>query len=277
MNSLYHLQVAKAAFKPYVTPRGLDWIIRGNFNTDLYGAVGWIILLKGIKPLMPLARHWYKPIDHVDEQSSFHDITAMWNELRRRAFDVIDNAGYPPRNFKKMFITLGRTSHSLTDIYSHANYVELLYEYYRAEGAGDVVRSGLSLPEFIGRLAPTFTQVADAAEGGHSLFIEKYLKPKLFTDQCVPDEGPLSHKEINKDNPSSPRCNDQRYPDMFTQVMALAERDVKAIYEKFFEKLKSENYLKHYILTHALPGELQGPGFFERVAKFWSDLVGGWE
>ena len=99
----------------------------------------------------------------------------------------------------------------------------------------------------------------------------------MITDQSVPDEGPRSHAVMGKDSFKSGRCLDPAYPEIFHAVMALAHRDVCAEVHKFFENLKSNNYLKFTLLTQAYPGALDGAGTFERRAKFWSDKFAAWD
>jgi hypothetical protein len=277
MKTFYHVNVAKAAFAPYFKPRALDWIIRGNFNTDFYGSVGWMMKLKNA--LNFISNHWYKAIDHMDDMFEFGLIVEAWNELRRRVAECADDDKYPPKRVKNMFITLGRASHSMTDVYSHSNYMELLYDYYRtdASAAKQVEQSGLSMPEYVGRHAPTFTQIADSRNGEYAALIDKWLRPQMFTDQSVPDEGSRSHSEMNKDNPEAKRLANANFPDMFNQMMALADRDVTAIFKKFFEELKETRFLKYTILTNAMPGALDGPGKFERRARFWSSKFDAWD
>lgn len=278
MNSLYHIQVARAAFEEYLTPRGLDWVIRGNFNTDFYGSMGWMLLLKKVYPLYPAARHWYKAIDHLDQNADYATTVAGWNELRRRIDECADNALYPPAAVKKMFIALGRASHSLTDIYAHSVYVELLYDYYRsdAEAKQQVEQSGLPLHEFIGKHAPTFGEVVDN-EDAHRRLLDNFIRPGMYTLIALPDEGPRSHSEQSKDRPASKGSMNPDYPEIFTPVMALATRDVCAVIKDFFEKLKAQNPEKYAALNTAFPGALNGPGAFERRAKWWSDRFNAWE
>lgn len=278
MNSLYHIQVARDAFEEYLTPRGLDWIIRGNFNTDFYGSLGWMILLKKVFPLYPAARHWYKAIDHLDQNDDYVNTVAGWNELRRRITDCADNALYAPTEVKKMFIALGRASHSLTDIYAHSNYVELLYDYYRKDAGAkqQAEQSGMPLHEFIAKHAPTFSDVIDNEET-HRRLLDDFVRPGLYTFVSLPDEGPRSHSEQAKDRPTSKGSMKPEYPEIFTPVMALATRDVCAIVKDFFEKLKTNNEEKFRALATAFPGDLSGPGTFEKRAKWWSDRFNAWE
>ena len=277
MKTLYHLQVARAAFEPYLTPRGVDWILRGNFNTDFYGAIGWMILLKKVFPLYPIARHWYKEIDHMDQMGTYDVVLENWRELCARVRRCADDELYPPQKVKAMFIALGRASHSLTDIYAHSNYVELLYEYYKNEGAAEVEQSDTPMPGYVGKHAPTFSTVLDQADDKFSLLTKKYLKPNLYTFDSVPDEGPRCHEENAKDNPESNGSLNPDCPEIFVQVMALAHRDIPRIFKEFFDSLQQENPEKYKSLTSAFPGELEGPGPFERRAKYWSDKFDAWD
>jgi hypothetical protein len=278
MKTLYHIQVAKAAFEPWLTPRGLDWVLRGNFNTDFYGSMGWMILLKGVSPLYFAARHWYKGIDHMDQMDSVTDIADKWNELRRRLRAVADDSEYKPTQVKKMFIQLGRNSHSLTDIYAHSNYVELLFGYYGADPRATelVAQSGLPLWKYIAEHGPTFSELIDNQDEWRDLMV-KHMAPGLFCAQAVPDEGPRSHDAINKDTPVAARSQDPAYPGIFKAVMALAHRDVVSIVNEFFLDLKERNTLKFTMLTQAFPGDMPEPGAFEKRAIFWSQIFKGWD
>lgn len=278
MKTLYHLNLVKSSFGPFLTPRGLDWTIRGNFNTDFYGSIGWMMKLKKVTPLNFISDHWYKRIDHMDEMYDFTKVSIAWNELRRRIAECADDSLYMPKQVKKMFITLGRATHSMSDIYSHSNYLELLFDYYRndPEAAEKFKSSGLPLADFIGEHAPTFSEIIESPDR-HSSLINKWIKPKLFTDQAIPDEGPRSHDEINKDYPRSKRSNSPEFPGIFNALMAMDERDMTNVVRRFFEELREKNFLKFTLLTTAMPGAMSGPGKFERRAHFWASKFDAWE
>ena len=279
MKTFYHLDVARIAFKPYLKPRALDWLIRGNFNTDFYGSLGWKILEYKVFPLYIPAKHWFKPIDHLDMCRNLAELIENWNELRRRMTEVIEDAKYPPRNVKKMLISLGRSSHSMTDVYAHSNYNELLYDYYKKDprGAAEAGKSGLPLPEFVGKKGPLFSSFAAGGNGNYGVLRKEYLEPLIFTDECLPDVGPRSHDQINKDSPECKMASHPDYPDIFNQAMALAYRDVKGIVAEFFKQFKKQNPEKYRILTEAFPGEMNEPGPFEKRAIYWSNKFGAYK
>jgi hypothetical protein len=139
-----------------------------------------------------------------------------------------------------------------------------------------VTLSGLPLWQFIAERAPTFSELIDDPAPWRKLY-DKQMNPHLFCGQSVPDEGPRSHDAINKDSPTVVRSTDPAYPGIFRAVMALAHRDVISIINGFFQDLKENNTLKFTLLTQAFPGALDGPGTFEKRAKFWSDRFKAWD
>lgn len=280
MKTLYHIKIARAAFGNHITPRAMDWILRGDFNTDFYGSLGWKILQHKVFPLYPFAKYWYKPIDHLDLCDGLPMLSEGWRELIRRINEIADDSAYPAGDARKMLIKISRAAHSLSDIYAHSTFIELLYEYYRNDPAAsaEVQKSGLSVQDYIIKSGPLFSEVDENKNGKYNTLRTQYLEPKIFSDECLPDDtGPRSHEEINKDCPTCKMASNPDYPGIFEIAMALATRDTAGIVGGFFDKLKTQNPEKHKALTTAMPGELTPPGPFEKRAIFWSKKFGGYE
>lgn len=279
MNTLYHIRIVKAAFNEYLSPLAVDHVIRYNFNTDFYGAIGWKIKLYKVFPFYPIARRWYMNSDHFDQLATPETIVKNWHIHRDRIMELADDSKYPPKKIWPIFRILGRSSHAISDIPSHTNFFNVLYDYYRDEpDARKVVEaSGKSIADYLTLNGPTFGQIVFSPQ--YSDFREKYF-PKLFSFISIPDIGPLSHAECGIDAPSSPACKNDDYPGIFDIVLNLAKRDVTVIIRDFFEKLRNENPEKFKIITEAFrgaepaPGE---PGKYERRAFFWATKVGGWD
>jgi hypothetical protein len=279
MNTLYHINVVRAAFKDYLSPTSIDRVLRYNFNTDFYGSPGWKIMEHKVFPLYPLARHWYFRFDHFDQLDGPDAIIETWHMHKNRIMDLIDNSKYPPKKLGPIFRILGRSSHALTDIPSHTNFVHLLYEYLQEDPAARkmVEASGKKLGEYIGEFGPTFGYILTAPE--YSGFREKYI-PRLLSFISIPDSGPTSHSECGIDSPNSPACKKDSRQELFNVALNLSMREVIDVIREFFERLRIENSEKFRILTEAFrdsgmaPDE---PGKYARRARFWATKVGGWD
>jgi len=279
MNAKYHLDIAKTAFQDYLSQTALDHVIRYNFNVDFYGSVGWKILQYHILPLYPVGNHWYKRLDHFDQTDDFDSVLAMWRQHRTWIDEILDDRIFPAKKLGPIFRVLGRSSHSMTDAYSHTNFSYMLYDYFREypEAVEAVKQSGKSVEDYIIDVKPTISSVIfrDNLPG----FREKYL-PKLFSFQSIPDTGPRSHGEKGVDSPKSKTCSDPKYPKLFDVVYAIAEKDIKETIKSFFDKLREDNPAKYEYITGALkevplPGGAPGPR--ERRAFFWAKKFDGWD
>lgn len=278
MNGFYHIKVVHEVFDKHLTPAGVDRVIRYNFNVDFYGCTGWMLLLKRVYPLYPLARHWYDKHDHIDQMDSA-EIVETWRGYVDRINATIDDAAFPPSKPDRIFHTLGRASHALTDVYSHTCIAQLIYDYFSGDAVGKAAFGAASkaLPDFLIDDGPTLSQLLGDAE--YAPFRKNWL-PKLFAFQCLPDTGPNSHCERGIDGPNSKGVMDDAYPRLWNTAYALAVRDVSLVIGAYFTRLKAENPAKFDVVTGfrrdaGLGPAGEGPCF--RRARFWARLVGGWE
>jgi hypothetical protein len=269
--------LAHSIFDKYLSPKAVDVVIRYNFNTDFYAAVGWKALQYKILPFYPVARRWYKNTDHFDEMNESADIVANWRHHYGLIMEVIDDTKYPLDKIQKIWRILGRSSHAMSDITAHSNLVLLLFDYFRDEAGARKVweASGKTVEDFISAEGPTLGNIIN--EPKYADFREKYF-PKYFAYQSIRDVGPRSHSECNMDRPMSPMCVSN--PKIFKVALDLARREACDVFDTFFEKLKIENPAKFKLLTEAyrddsLPfGEY---GKFAGRARWWAQKVGGWD
>ncbi len=275
MNTLYHFNAAHSVFDKYLSPKAMDIVIRYNFNTDYYSAIGWKALQYKVYPLFPVARYWYKNIDHFDEMNSSEEVLATWRHHRDLLMSVADDAKFPPNKLRWMLRILGRSSHALTDISSHTNYVHLMRKYYSTEAGprGEVAASGKSVDDFLRDSGPSFGSMVNDAKFAD--FREKYL-PELFAYQSIVDKGPRSHSESGVDSPKSTACAND--PKLFEVSFSMSLRNTAEVVEALFEKLKKENSVKYKALTEAYRDvQAAAPGKYEKRSRWWAEKVGGWD
>ncbi|HOY64591.1 MAG TPA: hypothetical protein PLK80_10150 [bacterium] len=278
MNTLYHLSIVKTAFRDHLSPAAIDTVARYNFNTDFYGVIGWKALNWKVFPLYPFARRWYQELDHFDHWQEPEKIIENWRMHRDLIMEIADDKKHPPGKLESMYRILGRSSHAISDLTSHTNFVPMLFEYYSEdeEAKAKLLESGMTAAEYIPENAPTFGHVLNLP--AYARFREKYL-PKLFAFISVPDEGPRSHSECGMDSPNEPRTYGNLHPGIFKSVYRISERDVSNIVRELFDKLKIENPAKFQALAEDRRDILIGPdgGPRERRARFWAQKVGGWD
>jgi len=276
LRTFYHVDSVKKTFGRHLPPGAVDHIVRYNFGVDFYGVLGWKILQKKVFPLYPLARYWYHEIDHFDHMNGPETILDTYRMHVDWIMETLDDGKYPPGGAEKIFRTLGRSSHAIVDIFSHSNLVDLLYDYYRSVPAAETVsESGMEVPEFVEKHAPLLEELAGSPE--HAEFREKFL-PRLFTFISIPDEGPGSHEESNLDAPDAPGSTREEYPLAFAAAIALGDRQLSSVVEKYFELLKNDNPRKlDMLLSIGADAEAGKPGPAERRAKWWSDLFAVWD
>ncbi|HOO57519.1 MAG TPA: hypothetical protein PLN69_11890 [bacterium] len=278
MNTIYHINAVRAAFEKYMSPSAVDIIIRYNFNTDFYGAVGWKIQEHNVLPLMPLGRHWYKRLDHFDQMDS-EELIETYELHKNWILELADDSRFPISKPGKIFRVMGRSSHSLTDIASHTNLVPMLYDFYRTnpEAVSEMNDSGKPIHEFLAENGPTLGKILK--ESRFKTIHDECL-PKLFSFQSIPDKGPTCHEECNMDKPTAKGCNREEYPEIFSVATALSIREVCDVVDELFSELKQNNPSKYKFLneTHRDSdldyGEM---GKYASRAKWWSLKFGGWE
>ncbi|MFA6447970.1 MAG: hypothetical protein WCX65_00740 [bacterium] len=276
MNTLYHIQVAHAAFDKYLTPKAVDVVIRYNFNTDFYSSIGWKALQHKVVPFYPIARRWYKRSDHFDEMPDSGEIVATWNHHYGLIMDLLDDAKYPPNKLKPIWRILGRSSHALSDITAHSNLVHLYFEYFANEpdARKTFEASGKSMEDFLAESGPTLGMII--SEPRYADFREKYF-PRYFSYQSMVDVGPRCHDECSLDKPTSKGCRGN--PVLFKIAFAIAQREAVDIVHAFFEKLKAENPAKFKSLAEAFndAGPQGEHGKYASRARFWAAKFGGWD
>jgi len=277
LNTLYHMRIAHAVFDSYLSPKAFDIVMRYNFNTDFYAAIGWKALQYKIFPLFPVARHWYRRSDHFDEMSECGEIVSNWHHHYNLIAELADDAKYPVNKLMRIFRILGRSSHALSDITAHSNIVLLLYEYFQTEpnARKKVEESGKSIDDYLSTEGPTFGRIINEDEFAD--FREKYF-PRYFSYQSIRDVGPRSHSECNMDSPKSPACAGN--PRIFEIAFNIAQREAVSVIHGFFEKLKTDNPAKYKAITEAFRDDAQKPdepGKYTRRAQFWAQKVGGWD
>lgn len=278
MRTYYHLEAMYDVFEKHLSSASIDRIIRYNFGVDFYGVLGWKVIQYKIFPLLPLAKYWYKELDHFDQMDS---ATAMntFNTHKQWIFDTIDDEKFPPTGTESIFRTLGRSTHAISDIFSHSNLMELLFDYYRDNSAPaeKVKASGQKLNEYLRDHGPTATDLFESPD--YAEFREKYL-PKLFTFQSVPDTGPNCHEERALDWPTSIGSSREGYEGIFEAAFQISLRELHLIVDNLFDRLKKENPAKYEMLTKAYraPGaEAKQPGPAAKRAKMWSDVFKVWD
>lgn len=278
MRTYYHYIELKRALGRHMTPGGIDRVFRYNFGVDFYGVIAWKILEKKIFPLYPVANYWYKPLDHFDQMDKDEAIRT-WRDHIRWIMETADDAKYPMENPEKMFRTMGRSSHAISDIFSHSNLVELIYDYFRNddEAAALAGGSGPELDEFLVTRCPLFSELLDSPE--FASFRRDYL-PQLFTLQAIPDTGPDCHEERNLDFPSAPGSTKKEYPRAFDIALNLGERELVRIFDDLFDLLRKENPEKYRLLTETGGGVSHGTdelGPAAKRGKWWSDRFDVWD
>ncbi len=277
MKIYYHNKVVRAVFLKHMSPFAVDKIIRYNFNTDFYGSPGWKIVEHNVIPFTPLGRHWYKPTDHVDQMDS-EGVINTWRLHVTALNSIVDRRRFPPKKLMPMIRILGRTSHSITDIFAHSSIVELLYDFHRNDPVAKklVSDSGLSVDKYLAAHCPTISTLLNSPE--YKNFRTEYI-PKMFSFQSIPDKGPTSHLECNLDAPDGPGSVKPQYPNAFDVALACAIREVAEHVDNLFEQLKKEQPEKYEALTTAWrdnPLKPDQPGPCSRRSKWWSDRFGGW-
>ncbi len=277
MRTYYHFTELKNALGKHMTPAGIDRVFRYNFGVDFYGVIAWKILQYKIFPLYPAAHYWYKPLDHFDQMNK-DEALGVWHDHIQWIMDVADDAKYPLADPEKIFRTLGRSSHAISDIFSHSNLIELIYDYFRNDAAAADIQkeSGLELDDFLVSRCPLFSQLLESEQ--FDSFRKDYL-PKLYTFQSLPDEGPDSHEERNLDDPTAPGASKEEYPRAFDIALYLGQKELEKIFDELFSNLKENNPEKYRLLTETgrdanLGAAEQGPA--TRRSKWWSDRFGVW-
>lgn len=270
MYMLYHKTCVEAALESRLTPFALDAVIGANFNCDLLGNIAWKVLEKKIFPLYPIAWIAYRKEVHLDESKNFDALTEAWRGRAGLLDALLDpSTPAPPKRIAR---TLGHATHSMADLYTHSNYPELLFGYYREQGVAE--------DRLAAHIAENGLLFSDVAAGGAGVPADlmSVLKEQMFSDQSLPDVGPRSHKEINKDTPKSPRCNDPKYPGIFEATFGLSKRDTVKLVSRFMDKLQaSRPDALAALLAWGKEREMKRPGPGERRAKRLTDLVGTWD
>lgn len=278
MRTYYHYTELKNALGKHMTPAGIDRVFRYNFGVDFYGVIAWKILQYKILPLYPAANYWYKPLDHFD-QMNVDEALNVWRDHIQWIMDVADDSKYPLAAPEKIFRTIGRSSHAISDIFSHSNLIELIYDYFRNDAAAAAMlkESGLDIDNFLAGRCPLFSQLLE--EEQYEPFRKDYL-PKLFTLQSIPDEGPESHEERNLDDPTAPGATKEEYPRAFDIAVSLGQRELEKIFDNLFDNLGKNNPEKYKLLTETgrdsnLVADEHGPA--TRRSKWWSDRFQVWD
>lgn len=277
MRTYYHIDSTQKVFGKHLSAASIDRIIRYSFGVDFYGVLGWKVIQYKLLPLMPMSRYWYKPRDHFD-QMDHNNAIETYKSHRAELDEILNDEKFPLPGTEMIFRTLGRSTHAISDIFSHSNFIELLYEYYTEDPAAaeQAKKSGKSVAEHVRDSGPTFAQVLNDAEW--SAFREKYI-PKLFTFQALPDTGPNCHEERNLDWPTSKGASREKYPGIFEASYQVSIRELTAVVDALFERLKRENPAKYELLTGAYRSAADNgePGPAAKQAKWWSDFFKVWD
>lgn len=278
MRTYYHLEAMYKVFEPHLSSASIDRVIRYNFGVDFYGVLGWKVVQYKILPLYPFAKYWYKELDHFDQMDRERAVETF-NAHKQWIFDIIDDEKFPLTGPEMIFRTLGRSTHAISDIYSHSNIMELMFDYFREDpdASGKVKSSGMKLNEYIRDNGPTVTDLLESPD--FAAFRTTYL-PKLFTFQSVPDTGPNCHEERALDWPTSIGSSKEEYVGIFEAAFQISLRELQLIIDNLFDRLKKENTSKYEMLNKAYraPGEeSKQPGPAAKRAKWVSDIFKVWD
>lgn len=268
MYMAYHVDLVKTACKPYFNDFALDQIIGANFNCDLVGNVGWKIVEKHVYPLMPLGKIMYNKDVHLDICRSFEELAKSWRGRIALLDQHLDPQNQPSP--VRVIRSLGHATHAMADIYTHCNYVELLYDFFRGKG--------ISEPQLAGHIAENavlFSELVDNTAAHPDL---QPLLKELYSDECIPDVGPRSHAEINKDYPKSKRCTDPRYPGIFQATLELARRETVTCVTRFMDRLAAERPdVSAAVRAFGEGRAFKEPGRAMRRAMRLTAIVGTWD